>query len=108
MNVDLVSAGLREITKRLGSSSYGLGGEYGYGENYDSDVFQMHRYCWCEREDCPWCEDEAPNFHHKASGFKVWWYKFIGRGMRIENPNNSDFVTILAECCGSITTKKEK
>lgn len=103
MNEDLVSAGLREITHRLGGSDAGLGGEYGYGTNYDSDVFMMHRYCWCEEEDCPWCTDlegvSAPNFHHKASGFKVCWYKYIGRSMKIENPNNADFVKILAECC---------
>jgi len=26
-----------------------------YGTNFENDVFMMHRYCWCEREDCPWC-----------------------------------------------------
>jgi hypothetical protein len=106
-NEELVSSGLREITKRLGEINGlenldGLGGQYGYGHNYDSDVFQMHRYCWCDQENCPWCEEDAPNFHHKASGFKVWWYKYIGRGIVIENPKNVSFVEILAECCRSI------
>jgi hypothetical protein len=26
-----------------------------YGTNYENDVFMMHEFCWCEREDCPWC-----------------------------------------------------
>jgi hypothetical protein len=27
-----------------------------YGINFNSPVFSMHKYCWCEREDCPWCK----------------------------------------------------
>ncbi len=26
-----------------------------YGTNVDNDVFMMHRYCWCDADDCPWC-----------------------------------------------------
>lgn len=26
-----------------------------YGADYENDVFLMKRYCWCERDDCPWC-----------------------------------------------------
>ena len=34
----------------------GLGGEFGYGADYENDVFMMHHYCWCEKEgECPWC-----------------------------------------------------
>lgn len=154
---------------------YGLGGESGYGHDYESDTFLMHQFCWCEREDCVWCSGcgcdrgkcrffldgkqitkkqynaefvdyagpmphdihehgtpeyaaynkewdakiaernrrysilypavvhscepsglmegrsegdwyggdrwRAPNFWHKPSGLKVWWYKWIGRDM---------------------------
>ena len=84
-------------------TSYGLGGEYGYGVDFENDVFLMKRYCWCEKDDCLWCavNDEklekklfkrfgdkvwanwgyAPNFWHKPSGFMIRWYKWIGRDM---------------------------
>ena len=69
-----------------------------YGINYEDDTFMMHQFCWCEREDCPWCNGEilpqmlrddteiqecenAPNFLYKPTNFKLWWYKYIGRGM---------------------------
>jgi len=88
-----------------------------YGMDYEDDIFMMHHFCWCERDECPWCagctcEDEgkewgncdfckgegifkekggepgrgAPNFWHKPTGFKVWWYKYIGRDMETNMP----------------------
>lgn len=32
-----------------------LGGQYGYGADFENDVFMLHSYCWCERPDCLWC-----------------------------------------------------
>ena len=26
-----------------------------YGADWDSEVFMMHPFCWCEKEGCPWC-----------------------------------------------------
>jgi hypothetical protein len=53
-----------------------------YGTTVDNCVFSMNPYCWCESEDCKWCgEENAPQFHYKPLDFKVWWYKYIGRGM---------------------------
>lgn len=26
-----------------------------YGTNFENETFMMHRYCWCEEDDCPWC-----------------------------------------------------
>lgn len=34
---------------------YGFGGLYGYGANFENDIFLMHPYCWCDKDDCPWC-----------------------------------------------------
>ena len=93
-----------------------LGGEFGYGAVFENDVFTMHPYCWCDRMECPWCcwcdesrpdncacdfcsnniqgakggthERPAPNFWHKESGLKVWWYKWIGRSMLTEGPED--------------------
>ena len=104
-----------------------FGGEFGYGATHENDVFLMHPYCWCERDDCAWCsgcrcegywdtperkyergaewtvtaecdwckgaeygqekggesDKGAPNFWYKPTGFKVWWYKWIGRSQEI-------------------------
>lgn len=69
-----------------------------YGTTTDNEVFMMHKFCWCEKGDCPWCggeiipelmkecgfdkeQETAPNFWYKPLDFKVWWYKYIGRDM---------------------------
>ena len=163
---DAVSEGLRKLTKAIDKSgtaaaSQGLlGGQWGYGAEYENETFMMHPYCWCEKPDCEWCagcecpddsfhyfigerevgydeyraeyevsgnairnesQDQdklcrycrgefghAPNFHHKASGFKVWWYKYCGRDMETENPGGMIFGPILAECLASLKTTSKK
>jgi hypothetical protein len=176
-----------------------LGGEFGYGAHWENETFLMHPYCWCERDDCPWCggcqcpetafhyfvdnkevtfgewmsffdhevytkatggkinsfkewlklppekwnkydciddlrrkankrrsqrhDPEckyclgtqnldkgaeaghgAPNFWHKPSGFKVWWYKYIGRDM--ETTSGGDWAATLRECFASLGPKQ--
>jgi len=105
-------------------TGYGLGGRFGYGENYENDVFSMHRFCWCEGEDCPWCRAcacgddyaenpcknckerpaRAPNFLHKASGASITWYKYIGRGMEVDQAN---WPVIMQECFASLAVQNE-
>jgi hypothetical protein len=121
---DPVSDYLRELTKQIcrvtgEETGYGLGGQYGYGENYENDVFMMHRFCWCDQDDCPWCSyctcgddfesnrcpyckgevKPAPNFLHKATGAAVRWYKYIGRGMEVDK---ADWPEIIRECIASL------
>lgn len=73
------------LAKKLNlDGGYGLGGENGYGVEFENEVFMMHPFCWCEQETCPWCEDDAPNFLFKPTGARVWWYKWIGRDERLE------------------------
>lgn len=127
---DALSDGLRLLTKTIceasgAESQFGLGGEFGYGENYENEIFAMRRNCWCDGEDCPWCSYSsehgryfqerhrahgavpdhgsggAPNFWHKPSGFKVWWYKWIGRDM--EANGDCDLAAIIAECAASLS-----
>lgn len=98
----LVSGGLMEITKRF-KNNYGE--DYQYGANIDNEIFMMHPYCWCEKDDCRWCDGENPNFLHKESGFAVDWYKYISKNMKISNPNDADFVDILKECCDFLKDK---
>lgn len=124
-----MSAFLRGLTKAIYDATgddggYGLGGAHGYGANWNSAVFMMKPYCWCERTDCAWCagcdcpdpcsyhgadvhqdvgfvpERGAPNFWHKPSGLKVWWYKYIGRGMEIVG--DGDLALISADCARDI------
>lgn len=188
---------LRDLVEALANaghepSSGVLGGEYGYGANYENDVFEMHPFWWggcecghegrewdweeshdhagtcyqsvirdrgfidyddprhdtmswadlnahnlavtdavcaemrldpkygtwvhctCDREPArlawladnthdPKCGVARPNFVHKASGFRVDWYKYIGRGMEHEPIDKSEWGRIQAECLESIT-----
>ena len=99
-----------------------------YGASKDNDVFKMFPFCWCDKEDCPQCWDQdeigpppkeiiesngmaidedgcvsAPNFWHKKSGLKVWWYKYIGRGMKISHDfTDKELHTIESECLASL------
>jgi len=79
-NDDLLSTVLSEIAKSYLPKDY----SGGYGVDINNDIFMMHPYCWCDNESCPWCreEDPAPNFYYKPLGIKVWWYKYVGRGMK--------------------------
>jgi len=192
---DLLSNSLRALTKVIAEAGFEpatgfLGGDYGYGIDYSNDVFLMHPFCWCERDDCPWCVgctcppsavhfyidgeevspgewsnffdrflkergvskqwpehisseererrfavmDEAnthrsishdhvcdfcqgkifteygaepmrpaPNFWHRPSNFKVWWYKYIGRDMECNMEiSDRDILEIIRECMDSV------
>ncbi len=86
------------------AKSFGLGGEYGYGSNYENDVFMIHRFCWCDKMGCPWCDGDAPNFLHKASGLSIKWYKWIGRSMEYSRKiDAAEWSKIFNECVKSIS-----
>lgn len=79
---DALSVSLRLLTQQLiahghGESGGGFGGTFGYGVEFENDVFLMHPFCWCEREDCLWCggsgcqgEDE-PRQPHRDGCYQV-------------------------------------
>lgn len=101
---DFVSSNLRLLTAKICSNNdsdyiYGLGGEFGYGENFENNVFMMHRFCWCDEDYCQWCNGDAPNFLHKKSGATINWYKWIGRDM---NVSKADWSSIFQECFDSL------
>lgn len=69
---------------------------------------------------CPWCSgvhrwadrgalapDDpphygAPHFWHKPSGLRVWWYKYIGRGMETHRLDSTDLAAVFSECVASL------
>jgi len=49
-----------------------------------------------------WRPDQrAPNFWHKSSGWRVWWYKYIGRDMEIA-AGTAPWADVLVACCASL------
>jgi hypothetical protein len=88
-SVDAVSGGLRYLTEvlcvnKIGDDtdgSGGLGGDYGYGVDFENDTFMLHRFCWCEQDDCPWCAGcECPSeaFHYFVDGEEVTCDRWMG------------------------------
>ena len=133
-NIDLDLVKLTEsLTKKIFKDKWQggglLGGKFGYGVNYENEVFMMHQFCWCEREDCDWCAMNnkklqhklfkkygdkkfaewgyTPNFWHKKSGLQIRWYKWIGRDMEFNKKiTNKKWIDIFQECIKSITPRK--
>jgi hypothetical protein len=90
----------------------GLVGHYSYGADWKSDVFEMRPYYWgdctCGADDLndgTECSEDCalmqPNFLHYRTGLTVNWYKYIGRGMEVENMP-VDLTTVLIECLADI------
>lgn len=52
----------------------------------------------------PKCGFERPNFRHKATGFTVHWYKWIGRDNKVEVGSCTDVAAMLLECLESINS----
>lgn len=51
---------------------WGLGGTWSYATDYSNDTFILHRFCWCEQEDCPYCHGcDCPD--------EAWYYTVDGK-----------------------------
>lgn len=106
-----VESDLYELSRMLGSrrpdhQSHGvLGGEWGYGNEYSNDVFEMHPFWWgdCEcgfdtreaqfEEDCP----------HLDDCYQVRWYKYIGRNTELNRDVSwAEWRAIVDACVASI------
>lgn len=121
----LVKKGLGEGT---GTNGF-LGGEYGYGVDFENEVFMMHSFCWCMKPDCPWClectcqvkeingdyetvkecdncknpKERMPHFWYKPTNLKIHWYKWIGRSMEFnKKPQIKTWEGILKHCMDSL------
>lgn len=83
---DIVDAHLVAITEAISKvapdkvSAGLLGGEFGYGAGFENEVFMMHPYCWCEQDDCRWCQGCAcpeTAFHYFVDGVEVDYNEWI-------------------------------
>lgn len=127
---ELRDAFLNSILCEIGEKNLPQGELSGVGEIYgvdiDNDVFMMHPYCWCDKEDCSWCGEvgimpeilrkglnikysetkRSPNFWYKPLDFKVWWYKYIGRGVETNKILTIEQLEEMREKCINVSINK--
>lgn len=95
-----------EAAMRLIGVAFGEKGDWcaKYGCEFENDVFAMRRFYW---GDCV-CDDDAgegteaghgaacgfskPNFLYKPTGFRLEWYKYIGRDMEAKGELPGDWL----------------
>ncbi|WP_157115057.1 hypothetical protein [Nocardia niwae] len=93
-----VAEGLRLITRAIAAATGvpldgGLGGEDGYGLNYDNDVFTMRPFYWgdcdcgSDQTDAEWC-DNNPAVHEghgyskcANAGGCEWWDRYTAANL---------------------------
>lgn len=65
--------------------------------------YEPNRQAWlAENDHAHDCLLIQPNFLHKETGFRVDWYKYIGRGMEIDAPDGVDIQEVFRDCIRSI------
>lgn len=88
-----------------------LGGEWGYGQDFKNDVFEMHPYWWGEctcgagdesDEHKDECKLMLPNF--RCGDIEISWYKYIGRGMTVSRKvSREELREMFRKCFASIS-----
>jgi len=70
----------------------------------ENDTFEIHPYCWCDREGCPQCDTgEQPNFLYKPTGFEIQWYKYPMRDAYMnQRVSRREFMDIVNKCVESL------
>ena len=70
-------------------------------EKFENDCFIVRPYDWSEPE------EPLPNFEHKASGFKLWWYKYAMRSAESNFPiSHRQFFDLLVDCRNSFESHR--
>lgn len=96
---DALSNHLQTLTKAIHAidpdlvAHGALCGEFSYGAHWENDVFLMHPFCWCEKDDCPWCFscDCPETAHHylvddREVSFSEWMAFYLREAYEI--PSN--------------------
>jgi len=73
-----------------------------YGTEYETKIFSLHPYCWCEKDDCEYCSGNKPLFIHKPSGFAMSWYKYWPRGVTVNRYDPEEIERIFVDCIDSV------
>lgn len=64
---------------------------------FENNTFKITPYDWSEPK------NPEPNFIHKPSGFKLWWYKYPLRSPEVNfNITHEEFSCILYDCINSL------
>jgi hypothetical protein len=77
------SSGLAEIAEVIQEQRKDIGllvSNYGEAP-YESNVFDMRTYCWCDGEGEGHEQGCPPNFHYKPTNLIINWYKHCERGI---------------------------
>lgn len=68
----------------------------GYGVEFVSDTFEIHRYWWGDDE-VP--EATRPNFTFKPTGYELRWYKYILRDSYASKYLSLDEFGLMIDAC---------
>ena len=69
----------------------------GGGNAFDNEVFAVRPYSWSDEDENDW------HFWHKASGFKLAWYKYPLRSPTANmDISHEQFYAILQDCRNSL------
>ena len=80
-----------------------------YGCEFENDTFEVHPYCWCDKEDCPQCgTGTQPNFRYKPTGFSMSWYKYPLRDAYMSEPMSLEgFAKMCRACIASVASNNK-
>jgi hypothetical protein len=88
--------------KATGDEKYAIHPET---RTFENDTFVLNPYYWGDND----ATSALPNFLHKASGFELRWYKYIGRGMSVNRRVTlAEFQAIFDECMASLAKVEEE
>lgn len=83
-------------------SSYGTPTVDREFDGFENEVFVIRPYDWEEPN------QPLPNFHHKPTGFKVWWYKYAFRSSDMNmNLSVDEIREIFRQCVDSLSQEVE-
>ena len=76
-----------------------------YGTSFENDIFMMYPFCWCDKDDCPWCAGctcPSEAFHYFVDGKEVSfdeWMDFFKREVdgKVSTLDHSEWMKLADE-----------
>lgn len=97
-----VDVAVKKLCKEMGLT-YPAGSAVHCTCDYHKRVEEWHKQVGFPMGHKETCATVLPNFHHKPTGLKVSWYKYIGRGMSANQEKPENWHKLIAECIESPT-----